>query len=86
MVKSSQLHLVLIVVATAASLKGSLAELVGCVITLGARAPSAPKRAVVRATDRVNQSKDDIIVSPSILSADFAKLGNKLTHASQDGP
>jgi hypothetical protein len=32
----------------------------------------------VQATSRVNQSKNDIIVSPSILSADFAKLGDEV--------
>lgn len=51
----------------------------------GARAPSAPKRAVVRATDRVNQSKDDIIVSPSILSADFARLGEEIKAIDEAG-
>lgn len=34
---------------------------------------------VVRAgAERVTQSKDDVIVSPSILSADFAKLGEQV--------
>lgn len=34
---------------------------------------------VVRAgAERVTQSKDDVIVSPSILSANFAKLGEQV--------
>jgi hypothetical protein len=34
---------------------------------------------VVRAgAERVTQSKDDVIVSPSILSADFSRLGEQV--------
>jgi pentose-5-phosphate-3-epimerase len=33
------------------------------------------------ATSRVNQKKTDIIVSPSILSADFSKLGDEVRPA-----
>jgi ribulose-phosphate 3-epimerase len=39
----------------------------------------------VQATSRVNQSKNDIIVSPSILSADFAKLGDEIRAIDQAG-
>ena len=39
----------------------------------------ARRSLVVRAgADRVTQSKSDIIVSPSILSADFSKLGEQV--------
>eukprot|EP00958_Prasinococcus_capsulatus_P018188 scaffold2097_cov403-Prasinococcus_capsulatus_cf.AAC.8 len=53
----------------------------------GARvASSTPKRAVVRATERVDRSsKDDIIVSPSILSADFSKLGEEIKAIDEAG-
>jgi hypothetical protein len=46
-----------------------------------ARVQAKPARGAVRvmATSRVNQSKSDIIVSPSILSADFAKLGDEVS-------
>jgi hypothetical protein len=45
-----------------------------------ARVQARPARGAVRvmATSRVNQNKSDIIVSPSILSADFAKLGDEV--------
>jgi len=39
----------------------------------------------VKATARVNQSKSDIIVSPSILSADFARLGEEVKAIDQAG-
>ncbi len=42
------------------------------------RASTRRASVVVRATSRVNQKKTDIIVSPSILSADFARLGEEI--------
>jgi hypothetical protein len=46
----------------------------------GVRAQAASRRSTVAvaATSRVNQNKSDIIVSPSILSADFSKLGDEV--------
>lgn len=38
-----------------------------------------------RAAGRVTQSKDDVIVSPSILSADFANLGQQIKDIDQAG-
>ncbi|KXZ56014.1 hypothetical protein GPECTOR_2g1566 [Gonium pectorale] len=55
--------------------------------TVGARA-SRPTRGVVRvqATHRVDKcSKSDIMVSPSILSADFARLGDEVRAIDQAG-
>jgi len=47
--------------------------------TAPARASRAGRsRLVVSATSRVNQSKDSIVVAPSILSANFARLGEQV--------
>lgn len=40
----------------------------------------------VKATSRVNQKKTDIIVSPSILSADFARLGEEVSALASEPP
>lgn len=46
----------------------------------------ARRSLVVRAgAERVTQSKDDIIVSPSILSANFSKLGEQVRAAALRG-
>lgn len=52
-----------------------------------ARAATACRRSavVVKATSRVNQSKSDIIVSPSILSADFSRLGDEVRQGQTRG-
>eukprot|EP00775_Hariotina_reticulata_P000486 gene486-755_t len=48
--------------------------------------PAARRAVKVFATSRVDQfSKNDIIVSPSILSADFAKLGEEVRAIDQAG-
>ena len=56
----------------------SVRSISGPRLTQKARKAVAPRssRLVVRAgAERVTQSKDDIIVSPSILSANFSRLG-----------
>jgi hypothetical protein len=46
------------------------------IVQKGRRVNAARGSLVVRAgAERVTQSKNDVIVSPSILSADFANLG-----------
>ncbi|KAG1660744.1 hypothetical protein FOA52_010618 [Chlamydomonas sp. UWO 241] len=53
----------------------------------GQRAAASSRSATVRvqATSRVIQSKSDIIVSPSILSADFSRLGEEIRAIDQAG-
>ncbi|GBF90919.1 hypothetical protein Rsub_03774 [Raphidocelis subcapitata] len=52
----------------------------------GARAASRSRAVRVQATSRVDRySKNDIIVSPSILSADFARLGEEVKAIDQAG-
>jgi len=47
--------------------------------------PAARRAVKVSATSRVTQSKNDIIVSPSILSANFATLGDEIRAIDQAG-
>eukprot|EP00878_Enallax_costatus_P007630 GHUV01007989.1.p1 GENE.GHUV01007989.1~~GHUV01007989.1.p1 ORF type:complete len:294 (+),score=88.74 GHUV01007989.1:87-884(+) len=64
----------------------ALAAQTRCLRASATRAVASRRTTVkVQATARVNQSKNDIIVSPSILSADFARLGEEIKAIDQAG-